>query len=128
MHLQPTSLPLTPGLLGGPMALLILILTGSVAFTGVMWSGFGALFYAAALGTVAPFVLVAIMLQRLGAVVSSQVGYINPLVATLLGALFLREHLSLWMLLSGVMIFVGIYVLNSSSAKPPVDGTAGSPV
>lgn len=78
--------------------------------------GVGTLFYLATVGTFVAFLLDFYILKRFGAVPASQSIYIIPVAAITFGALILREQVSLTMLLGMAIIFVGLILVNRSSA------------
>jgi drug/metabolite transporter (DMT)-like permease len=87
--------------------------------------GYLALFYAALAGNFAGMLLAFYNIQRFGATSAALVAYIIPVVATLGGALWLNERISVGMLLGMALIIVGIAIINRRSG--PLPTAPGSP-
>lgn len=82
------------------------------------WQGCGALSYLVLVGSVVGFSFYMFALKHLSATVSSLYTYINPLVAILLGWLWLGEQVS-WMEALGMGItVVGVYLVNLGYNRP----------
>lgn len=80
--------------------------------SGVQWSGILALLFSTLIGTFFTFQLEFLIVKRFSASAASQAGYIVPVVATGLGALFLGEQVT-WTIVAGmILIFAGISLLN----------------
>jgi len=75
-------------------------------------SGYAALVYISLVGTLFVFLLNFYVLKRFGAMVNAQVSYIIPLVAMMLGIIFLGEQLTWVMFASMVLLLTGLTLLN----------------
>lgn len=78
-------------------------------------TGYGALVYAAIVGTFFGMWLSFYVVKRFGATASSQTAYIIPIFSTVLGALILDEIVTPIMLTGMAIIFSGIALLNSGT-------------
>ena len=74
--------------------------------------GWAAVVYLALIGSALAFSLYMFALQHLSATVSSLYTYINPMVAILLGWLFLGEHLSEWEIAGMSITICGVWLVN----------------
>jgi drug/metabolite transporter (DMT)-like permease len=67
------------------------------------------------------------MIYEIGPSRTSMVTYMFPLVGVLLGIIFLGEHLSWQVVVGGLLILAGIYIVNSKRVsnllKPRVSST-----
>lgn len=71
-----------------------------------------------ALGTGLAFLLFYMLIARVGATNTTMVTYLIPIVAVIAGALLLDERLGWASLFGGVLIGIGIWVAQRSSARP----------
>lgn len=123
----------------------LLVVPLSLTFVGLDLSqvtqiGYAALLYAAVVGTFGGALLFVYNIQRFGATASAMSSYIIPVVAVILGVLFLGETVTAVMLVGMVLIIVGVAIINrtqriplSAEAMPLVpprqkDGRAGGPL
>ena len=74
--------------------------------------GYGALLYAAFVGTFAGMLVLFYIIQRFGATASAMAGYVIPIVATLGGVLLLGETITGGMLAGMALIVVGLSIIN----------------
>jgi drug/metabolite transporter (DMT)-like permease len=81
-------------------------------FSQVQTSGIVALGYAGIVGAFFAFILALYILQRFGAPGLSLTAYVIPVVTTILGVIFLDENVTPTMLISMLIIFLGIALLN----------------
>lgn len=70
------------------------------------------LLFAAIVGTLLTSLLEFIIIKRFGASKTSQATYITPVVASVLGAIFLGENITFTIIIGMAIIFLGIYLLN----------------
>ncbi len=75
-------------------------------------SGFFVLLYLILIGGTLTFFIELALLQRHGAVVSSQISYVIPVFATALGAIFLDEQITTTLLAGMGGIFLGLRFMN----------------
>lgn len=92
----------------------------------VTGQGYGALLYAAFVGTFAGMMLAFYNIQRFGATASAVTAYIIPIVASLGGVLILGETITTGMLLGMALIVGGVAIINErqrlgqqQSSTPP---------
>jgi drug/metabolite transporter (DMT)-like permease len=79
--------------------------------------------------TVAPVLMVMMAIERIGAALSAQVGMIGPMVTLGLGAWFLGEAVTAWVLLGTVLVLAGVYGVTRQRDRPddrPVVGARDS--
>ncbi|MCB0014130.1 MAG: DMT family transporter, partial [Anaerolineales bacterium] len=74
--------------------------------------GYGALVYAALVGTFGGTMLAFYNIKRFGATASSMTAYVVPVVANIGGILFLDEIFTRGMLAGTGLIVLGIYIIN----------------
>lgn len=86
----------------------------TVGFNVTKLNYFGLLiiFFAAIIGTLFTSLLEFIIIKRFGASKTSQATYITPVVATVLGAIFLSEKITWTIFIGMIIIFWGIHLLN----------------
>lgn len=78
----------------------------------MQWSGYISLLYLTLIGGTMTFFIELKVLQRYGAVVSSQISYVIPVFATVLGAIFLGEQITTTLLAGMGGIFLGLRFMN----------------
>jgi drug/metabolite transporter (DMT)-like permease len=83
--------------------------------TDVSRAGYLVLLYAAIPGTFFAFLLEFSNIQRFGATASVMVAYVIPVVATIGGALFLGEQITMGMLAGLVLIAIGVWQINKGT-------------
>jgi drug/metabolite transporter (DMT)-like permease len=77
-----------------------------------------AVFYLALIGSALPFTLYFTLLKRLKATQLSLVNYAVPVVAVIVGAVFLSEPVTLRMVAGAVLVIVGVAVAGRAKEKP----------
>jgi drug/metabolite transporter (DMT)-like permease len=88
------------------------LLLGRVWPANLTWVGALAALELGLLGTGLAYILYYWLIQRLGAVRTTLVTYIIPVVGLVLGALFLQEALHFWALGGLLLIALGIWIVN----------------
>ena len=83
--------------------------------SGVSRAGYLVLLYAAIPGTFFAFLLEFSNIQRFGATASVMVAYVIPVVATIGGALFLGEQITVGMVAGLVLIAIGVWQINKGT-------------
>lgn len=102
--------------------LLLALLTGSFDYSRVRWSGVIAFIYGALPGTLIAFMLYSYVVARFGATKGTQTEYMVPVVATVAGALFLGERITLIMVAGMAVVFAGIALATGRpGGGPPQD-------
>jgi len=81
---------------------------------GISRQGYVSLIYTALVGSSLALVLRIYTIKRFGASITSMAGYVIPITASVGGALFLGEKITLWMLIGMVIILLGIMLLNNT--------------
>ena len=81
--------------------------------------GYGALFYAAVMGTFGGMMLAFYNIKRFGATASSMTAYVVPIVANIGGIIFLDEVFTRGMLAGTALIVFGIYIINRRKKDAP---------
>ena len=69
------------------------------------------------LGTGIAYILYYYIVSRLGAVVSSSVTYLPPVVALIIGGLLLQEDIEMRDYLATVLIFLGVFIVNKKTTS-----------
>lgn len=95
------------------------VLTIGFDLSQVTGAGYGALAWAALVGTFGGMMLAVYIVQRFGATASSMVTYVVPIVAGLGGVLMLGETFTTDMLVGMAVIVSGIVVLNQQGGASP---------
>ena len=80
--------------------------------SNVTATGYVALVYAALVGSFTGMWLSFYIIIRFGATSASQTSYVLPVVAVILGSLFLGEQITPTMIVGMVIIFIGLALLN----------------
>jgi drug/metabolite transporter (DMT)-like permease len=86
----------------------------AVPFTQIPEKSWWAIFYLVVIGSILTFTAFMFCLQYLPTTVSSLYGYVNPIVAVLLGALILNEKLNAYIAIGGGITIFGIYLVNNA--------------
>ena len=73
--------------------------------------------YLVIVGSVLTFVAFIYALQKLPAEVNSIYAYINPIVAVILGAIIFGEPLTLLIAIGGIIVLIGLYLVNQAMRK-----------
>lgn len=89
---------------------------GGVTWT---WDGVGALLYLAIPGSAVAYWLLFYLIENLGPVEVSYVTLVNPIVAVILGIIFLSEPFTAGILLGTVAVAAGIYLVNRPAQAAP---------
>lgn len=80
-------------------------------FSRVAWSGVGALVYGTVFGTLLGFVLYSFLVVRFGAAKATQTEYLVPVFATIAGAVFLDERITVIMIVGMLVTFAGLTIV-----------------
>ena len=108
------ALQILSGGLGGIVMSLIFDPNWKINHTTEGWLS---VVYLATIGSALAFTLYMFALKHLTATVSSLYTYINPIVALLLGWLFLGETLTIWIGLGMLVTIAGVWLVNSGHKK-----------
>lgn len=85
------------------------------SFSGLSLSAIGSVVALAVFGTAIAFILYFKLIERSSAGYASLVTYLMPVYGVILGAIFLDEEISLWVLLGASLILVGIRMTKKSA-------------
>ena len=77
--------------------------------------GWFSIIYLVFIGSALAFTLYMFALKHLSATVSSMYTYINPVIALLLGWLFLDERLTPWIAIGMIITIIGVWMVNSGN-------------
>ena len=80
-------------------------------FSRVMWTGVAALSYGTIFGTLLGFVLYSFLVVRFGPAKATQTEYLVPVFATIAGAIFLDERITLVMVVGMLITFAGLAIV-----------------
>ena len=88
-----------------------------------------AIAYLVSAGSVIAFAAFIYSMKNLEPAIASLYAYLNPIVAILVGALLIGEHLSLPILMGSLITLAGVYIVNKSLQRekeklPPTDAEA----
>ncbi|WP_435587643.1 EamA family transporter [Micromonospora aurantiaca (nom. illeg.)] len=102
------------------------------SFADVTGRSWAAMAYLMVAGSLVAFTAYVWLLAHAPISLVSTYAYVNPVVAVILGALFVAEPITSQVLMGGAVIVVGVAVVVSTerprrSPPPAVDGTAGEP-
>ena len=111
------GLQITAGGLGGFVLSLLFDRSHTILHT---LEGWAAVVYLALIGSALAFSLYMFALQHLSATVSSMYTYINPMVAILLGWMFLGEQLSVYEIAGMCITLGGVWLVNRGYQKAKV--------
>jgi drug/metabolite transporter (DMT)-like permease len=116
------GLQITAGGLGGFVLSAIFDKTHVIQHTTTGWFS---MIYLITIGSALAFTLYMFVLQHLSATVSSLYTYINPVVAVLLGWLWLGEPLTWWTTAGMTVTIVGVWLVNEGSRRANSKGAKG---
>lgn len=105
----------------GPLAAYAVLVEGNPLRVAWTRTSVLALLYLAFLGSIAGAWLNYWLLKRIGATRLLVMGLVEPLVAVLLGAVFLGETMTGWTLAGGVCIIVGVAMVLDLFQRSPLD-------
>ena len=110
----------------GAMFLMIPLSLFTVGFdlSSVTTAGYGALGYAAVVGTFGGMMLAFYNIKHFGATASSMTAYVVPVAANIGGILLLDEIFTRGMLFGTALIICGIYIINRRHEHVPADQPA----
>lgn len=96
------------------LCLLHFVLTRPLSAAWVPWEVLGLSAINAVLCTVAPVLLVMMAIERIGAGMASQVGMIGPMATLMMGAVWLDEPFTAWVLAGTVLVLSGVFWVGRS--------------
>lgn len=92
----------------------------NIPLTEIPWQAWAAIGYLVAFGSVFSFACYLYALQNLPTGQVSIYAYINPVVAVLIGSLFLGEKFSIYIAVGGAITLTGVYLVNEAFKKSKV--------
>ena len=119
--LHPASLVCAQMLCGLPVLLVYaLVVEGNPFSLHWSWTAIGSVLYLTILGTIAAFWLYYWLLSRIESTKAMMISLVTPLIAVLIGAIFLGERLPMRTLVGGVLIIssIGLIVLKRQRVQP----------
>ncbi|MGH9775507.1 MAG: DMT family transporter [Candidatus Acidiferrales bacterium] len=111
------------GLLYSPLALRSAM---KLHWAAVDWRGWASLGYAAAIASIAGYIIYYWALRYITATRISALNYLLPVIVTTLGILFLGEHLTARFLLAGSVVLLGVYLTQRSRSEAGEEETPSS--
>jgi len=111
-HISPTSLSLGGMVLGIVIMYPIALIFEDFSLLRFDTKGIGSILYLGTFGTVITFVVYYWLLKRVEVVYLSLVSFVTPVLAVILGALWLQETLSSHIYVGGGMVLFGILIAN----------------
>ena len=93
-------------------------LFGGISIAGASAGGIAALLYLLFIGSILAYTAFNYMIKTLPAAKAGTYAYINPLVAVILGALILKEVVTVQNVISAVVILAGVVLVQLSKVKP----------
>ncbi len=107
-------------LISGTCLFTITNLTGhSVPVIQIPWQSWAAIAYLVIFGSLIAFVCYLYALQHLPTEQASVYAYINPIVAVLAGWIVLKEKLSVFIVVGGLVTLLGVYLVNRAFKAVP---------
>src|SRR5437868_1896929 len=89
----------------------------TISFINISWTAWGAIAYLVIAGSLIAFIAFIYSMKKLPPAISSLYAYINPLVAILVGAIVLREKLTINILWGAIVTLCGVFLVNYSLKK-----------
>jgi drug/metabolite transporter (DMT)-like permease len=105
-------------LAGGIFLTTVGLLLGEGSRINISFKGVGSILYLAVFGSIIAYSCYIFILARWPASKAGTYAYINPVVAIFLGALILKESISLSVLFCTGVILMGVYLVQTSKLKP----------
>jgi drug/metabolite transporter (DMT)-like permease len=90
----------------------------AVEWSTLHWQHIAALLYVAVFGTFLAYFFTAFGIQQLGASVTGAYIYTQPVFAVVIAMIFLREEMTWQKMVSALLIFAGVYLVNRVSPGP----------
>lgn len=82
----------------------------NVRWESVPWHAWWGLGFAILFGSVVPYLLFAVVLTELTAARVAAFAYIQPVIATVFGVWLMHEHLTVKIIIGGILILGGVYI------------------
>lgn len=114
VHIFGTIMLLPFAVIATPLAPLPLI----HELAGVTWRTAASVGYLAVLSSVYAYYVWYLGVEKLGAVRTAAFSYFNPLFAAIVGVLFMGETLSGYVLVGGLVVIAGVWLINRAGRAP----------
>lgn len=117
-------------LLGAVMLLSLSLITGNtIPLSAIKLETWLAIAYLVSAGSVIAFAAFIYSMKNLEPAIASLYAYLNPIVAILVGAFLVNEHLTLPIIVGTLITLAGVFIVNSSlhrekETSPPTDAEA----
>lgn len=98
--------------------LLLSIMLGNFSFSGVSSRGIASIFYLVFMGSIVAYSAFNYMIKAMPAAKAGTYAYVNPVVAIILGALVLREQVTVQTVLAAAIILGGVVLVQVSRTVP----------
>lgn len=102
----------------GSVFLVVAIFWGGISISGASASGIGALVYLIFIGSILAYSAFNYMLKEIPASKAGTYAYINPIVAVALGAVILKEVVTMQNIIAAIIILAGVVLVQMSKVKP----------
>lgn len=94
----------------------------AISITAIPWQSWLAIGYLVVFGSLIAFVCYLYALQNLPTEQASIYAYINPIVATVFGAILFDESLTVYLAIGGLVTLLGVYLVNKAyKVTPPIE-------
>lgn len=94
----------------------------AISITAIPWQSWLAIGYLVVFGSLIAFVCYLYALQNLPTEQASIYAYINPIVATVFGAILFDESLTIYLAIGGLVTLLGVYLVNKAyKVTPPIE-------
>jgi len=94
----------------------------AISITAIPWQSWLAIGYLVVFGSLIAFICYLYALQNLPTEQASIYAYINPIVATVFGAILFDESLTVYLAIGGLVTLLGVYLVNKAyKVTPPIE-------
>ena len=106
--------------ISSPFIMMMAFASGEfIPVTEIPFESWAGLLYLVMAGSCIAFVCFIYSMKHLPAAIASLYAYINPIVAMLIGAVILREALTIDLLIGTIITIAGVYIVNTSLKEKP---------
>jgi drug/metabolite transporter (DMT)-like permease len=102
----------------GSIFLIVASIFGGISIAGASANGLSALIYLIFIGSILAYSAFNYMLKEIPAAKAGTYAYINPIVAVILGAIILKEVVTVQNLIAALIILAGVVLVQMSKVKP----------
>ena len=86
----------------------------AISIIAIPWQSWASIAYLVIFGSVIAFIAYLYALQNLPTEQTALYAYVNPVVAVFLGTWLLGEHLTVFIILGGAVVLLGVYMINKA--------------